>query len=170
MDGVLSNFTKGCEQLFKVSLNPWPDKGNYDTAQILGISQNDFWKKITERGSFFWSDLEVYQEGRLLLEHCEKLVGKDNVAILTSPTLDPDCASGKMRWVNKHFPKFNRRILIGACKHICASKDAILIDDCDLNVQKFTTHGGNAVLFPRPWNSKHELQYSYVIERLKEWS
>jgi hypothetical protein len=60
---------------------------------------------------------------------------------------------GKKQWIRRYLPEeMWNNYLIGPPKHLCASPDALLIDDVEENVDKFRAYGGRAVLFPRPWN------------------
>jgi len=112
-----------------------------------------------------WANLPKSAEFDLLLDSCERLVGRDNICILTAPILDPDCAAGKIEWIYKHCPKWlHRQYLIGPCKYMCARSDALLIDDSGANVDTFREHGGQAILVPRPWNKSHGVN---AIEYLK---
>lgn len=103
-----------------------------------------------------WANFPKSAEFDFLLDNCERLVGRDNICILTTPILDPDCAAGKIEWIYKNCPKWlHQQYLIGPCKHMCAQPDVLLIDDSDANVDAFEAHGGQVLLVPRPWNSLH---------------
>ena len=117
----------------------------FTPAEFWGSLDRDVWASVPESGEF-----------ETLLRRCEALVGPENVCILSSPTLDPDCLAGKLEWIQTHFPRrMHRQFLIGPRKHFCARPDALLIDDGDHNVEAFRAHGGQAILVPRPWNSLH---------------
>jgi hypothetical protein len=60
-----------------------------------------------------------------------------------------------MSWIEKHLPAYRRRFLIGPRKEFCAHGGSVLIDDSDKNVASFRDAGGLAILYPRPWNSRH---------------
>jgi len=112
---------------------------------------SSFWESI---GRSVWATVPESAEFTLLLRWCEECVGTENVCILTSPTIDPDCLAGKLEWIHCHLPKrMHRQFLIGPTKHLCARPDALLIDDHEKNVNLFRQHGGQAILVPRPWNS-----------------
>lgn len=114
----------------------------------------EFWDCITRR---VWSAIPESYEFRWLLEYCENAVGRENICILTSPTKDGDCHSGKYEWIMAHFPEWmHRQYLIGPRKYFCAHPDALLIDDSDHNVEQFRRWGGQAILVPRPWNRLHD--------------
>lgn len=114
---------------------------------------SEFWDSITRD---IWANCPTAREFNLILGHAEALVGQDNVCVLTSPTIDPECLAGKLEWIQKNFPRWlHRQFLIGPRKHFCARPDALLIDDNDEQVRRFREHGGQALLVPRPWNSMH---------------
>ena len=126
----------------------------------------EFWQSI---GRGFWANVPQSNEFSLLFL-CEQFVGTENVCILSSPTLDPDCLAGKLEWIQETMPsRFHRQFLFGPRKHFCARPDALLIDDRDKNVEDFRAHGGQAILMPRPWNSLHWANdpYMYVTRILR---
>ena len=156
MDGVLVDFVGGIESRFGVNLQAWPD-GFYDIREVVQCRLN---RKVTPRdfwalGHAFWANLHPTRECKPLidaLEGCETY-------LLTSPTLEPECASGKMAWIKYHLPQFMRKVIITPQKHLLANSNSVLIDDSDANCQKFISHGGIAICLSRPWNnSKVKLQ------------
>jgi hypothetical protein len=86
----------------------------------------------------------------------------DNVCILTSPCRTAGCTDGKLDWVAKHFPSFQRRVLLGSAKHFCAHPKALLVDDHDENVAEFRRAGGVGLLVPQPWNERRNLPADIV--------
>ena len=117
------------------------------------FTEATFWQSIKRD---FWATVPPSCDIGLIRD-CAELVGCDNVCILSSPTLDPDCLAGKLEWIHAHLPSwFRRQFLIGPRKHFCARPDALLIDDRDKNVEDFRAHGGQAILMPRPWNTRHD--------------
>ena len=78
------------------------------------------------------------------------------VTIASSPSYDPACLAGKIRWLQKHFGRRFRDFMIGPRKHLLARPDTALVDDSDRNIRDFREHGGQGVLFPQPWNSGHD--------------
>jgi hypothetical protein len=91
-----------------------------------------------------------------LLSGAINLVGTENICILTNPRPEPGCIPGKLAWIRDYLPPWlHDQYLIGKPKHLCAYPEALLIDDCDKNVNAFRKHGGEAILVPRPWNSLH---------------
>lgn len=114
------------------------------------LSKSEFWDSITRD---VWRTLPPSRELNWLLGHCEELVGKENVCLLTAPTIDPESLAGKLEWIHSNLPSWlHRQFLIGPVKHFCARPDTLLIDDRDENCRLFAEHGGQSLLVPRPWN------------------
>lgn len=169
VDGVVANFVEGCCQLYGMSADSWP-KGEYSFpyAMLGEPSEDAVWDMISNQGASFWRGLPLMPDANEIVKHCELVFGSDNCAFLTSPPKSsPWAATGKLQWVKRHFPKYNRRVLIGACKEFCAHKDAVLVDDYAVNVDKFNAHGGHGILLPRWWNAEHELDtVQTLVERI----
>lgn len=156
LDGVLSDFVGGAAKVFDIDLTKidWPP-GLYNIAKVFNIIETSFWRKLT--GAEFWETLEKTDFADALLG----MLGGEQF-IITSPTLDPMCLSGKYIWIKHNYPELARKFLIGPCKEYCARPDICLVDDSDYNVDKFRRHGGKAILVPQPWNSAH----AHVNDRL----
>lgn len=168
MDGVLTDFVSAALDIHGAPhhLQQWP-AGVFDMAQVLGISSSRFWAGIDRAGEEFWTGLEEYGWSADLLELVESY---GEWSILSSPSMNPDSISGKLHWLQARFGKSFRRFLIGPCKHLCAGPDAVLIDDHDGNVDRFIEHGGQAILFPQPWNRNHAISdpVAFVHEQLDQ--
>jgi 5'(3')-deoxyribonucleotidase len=82
----------------------------------------------------------------------------DKVYIVSNPSGLPSAASGKMKWMQKYFPRYVSRFFLGSLKEVFSSPDAVLIDDHQANINAFSEaeHPGVGILFPRPWNSLHD--------------
>ena len=158
LDGVLANFSLAASLAHG---RPFPyDKkenlGEYRIEKIWNKSTEEFWEPLN--GADFWASIPIMTDAREIVTICEERFREINCCILTSPSLDPESPTGKLRWINEHFPEYNRRVLIGACKEFCAHRGAILIDDSLVNVAKFCASGGRGgVTLPRPWNEYHSV-------------
>lgn len=155
MDGVLADFVGGMVKAHGLAANPYDDpqwSGEYDVSRSFGMSLRKFWKPACKD---FWKKLDKTPECLQIIELVEFLFGAENVCLLTSPSLETGSASGKFAWIYNNLPEYQRRFLIGAPKHFCAHGGSVLIDDSDRVVDKFREAGGYAVLYPRPWNSRH---------------
>jgi len=152
LDGVLRDWIGGIYKLFDVEAI---ENKNYDTlvgyvCREYGISKNYFWEKQDHN---FWANLNFYPYAGEILDS----LPFEKVCILTSPSMT--AAGGTQEWIRTHLSKFfnAKQYLIGPAKQFCASPDALLIDDYDLHYQNFTADGGNAILFPQPWNANRNM-------------
>ena len=154
-------------------LQEFPTPGSYD---IVGAANQflespltiaEFWDKFDRQ---FWLGLPKSPEFNLILEAAEAAVGLDNLCILTTPTLDPECAAAKVEWIYCNLPtRLHRQFFIGPRKSFCAHHQHLLIDDSDGNVNGFRKRGGHAILVPRPWNSNHRYETGeYLTARFEE--
>lgn len=154
LDGVIVDFVRGALQLHNTFVPMRDVRWNF--ADQLGIPQRDFWAPM---GYDFWAGLPWTKEGPRILQRLNVVAG-DNYAFLTSPCQTAGCTDGKREWIKREFGDFGNamlgRLIVGSCKHMMAHPGALLIDDYDVNVDTFRKHGGNAVLVPRPWNSRAE--------------
>lgn len=155
MDGVLSDFVTAALELHQSpdAIHDWPP-GEFNMARVLGISSSEFWGGIDRQGADYWARLKPYPWFAELTALAREF---GEVSILTSPSQHPDCPAGKVRWIHEHLGKGFRDFLIGPPKYLCARPGAVLIDDSDRNVDRFRLHGGQAILFPQPWNSNHAI-------------
>jgi len=155
MDGVLTDFVDAACRVhgttFMQLAAKWPN-GDYNIANILGLRPFEFWEGIDKAGEDFWINLRPTDIKTELLY----LLGNNDKYIATSPSMNPVCASGKMKWIIEN--GFSRHFVITPHKHLMANRDTILIDDADRNVDKFTKAGGHGVLVPRRWNSLYRYE------------
>lgn len=164
MDGVLADFCGGALELFGVDkfyakdIKCWNGHLNV-LSERLGrtVSGNEFWRRINSEGSRFWANLEWLPWGIGLLYTCIEFAP---VVLMTTPSLHPSSAAGKIEWINKNMPKdLQRRYALTPCKHHMAHPGAMLIDDNEKNINKFNEHGGKGFLWPRSWNnSEHHFE------------
>jgi 5'(3')-deoxyribonucleotidase len=152
MDGVLVDFVGGALRAHNRQMENWPP-GEFDMPKVLKMRCQDFWAPLT--GAKFWAELKPTPEAHELIALLEARFSSRELCILSSPTTDPQCLAGKLQWLCRRLPGYERRYLLGPEKHYCASPDCLLIDDADHNVDRFREAGGCAILFPRPWNRLH---------------
>jgi hypothetical protein len=123
-----------------------------DDAAI--VTAEEFWSNVP--GSV-WSSLPRARDCDFLLQWAATMVGRDSVAILSSPIRDPWCAAGKMSWIQRFLPKWiHRQFFIGSAKQLVAQPCSLLIDDSDINCENWNERGGISMLYPQPWNTAHE--------------
>jgi len=157
MDGCITSFDKGCEKIFpQYSKNHKPLN---DMVAHLDIAPSEFWKVIDSYGEKWWSDLQPEEWAYELVDIIKFY--DSNFIILTSPSRSHFAASGKILWLQKFFKsnKFNRYIITPAInKQLLANNKSILVDDNNTNCEQFRSRLGYTVLFPRIWNTNHELE------------
>lgn len=158
MDGVLADYYGGVCRAF--GFEPWPfictpGEWNFFTGSPMNLT-NEIVAPVMD--ATFYANLDRLPDATRIVEEAERWYG-DDVYFLTAPWDTPGCFDGKMEWVRRHFPKYRKKVLVGSPKVACAHRGSILIDDSPVNIAAFraSKHGGEAVLFPRPWNAKHHL-------------
>lgn len=145
MDGVIADFLGGaCKAHNRKS--PYEQEsslGIWDTEKLWGITAEEFWKPIDAYDKF-WDTLDKTPEADALVDMVTSLFGVKNVAVLTSPSMDPTCVPGKRRWMQRHYPQLAGRMIFASAnaKQFLAGRDSLLIDDKDTNVEEFRDSGG----------------------------
>lgn len=164
IDGVLADFVGGALRHHGRTDIP-VDNVTWGIEAQLDMAPAAFWDAL---GYDFWAGLDVYPDGLALFTHAVRLVGGDNVALLTSPCDTAGCVDGKRAWVAHHFPAFRRQLFVGSAKHLFAGRGKVLVDDHDANVRAFSAAGGRTVQPARPWNGLAHLcgpGASFDVER-----
>lgn len=168
MDGVIADFVTGaCIAHGRPSPYTEPESlGIFDMEKLWSVTPAEFWFPINAGGFAFWSGLAKTPEADGIVSLVSEAFGVENVAILTSPSMDAGCVPGKRAWIAKYFPQFSNRILFGSAKEFLAGPDKFLVDDRDKNILDFEKHGGIGVTVPRPWNALHSAS-DRVVHELK---
>jgi hypothetical protein len=163
MDGVVSNFMHAACRLFGRDyasfIADWP-KGEYAAAPRFDMETAEFWSTIEEAGVSFWSDMQEYPWAMGMIS---KLQEYGTVVFCTSPSWNPYAAAGKIMWLQARFGKPFRNYVITNQKHLLAAPRTILIDDMPAQVDTFEEAGGDAILFPQPWNDGPALTEDEVV-------
>jgi len=170
LDGVLVDFIGGMLEWFNINPDVYyknTPPGHWKITPRkhlkLNMSKEVFWANLTYE---FWSNLKPTSYMTAILNELDQL----EMAILTASNIN--AASGKLFWVKKHLPSIwkDGKILICRNKSVCANRNAILIDDCDKNIDNFIKAGGQAILFPQRWNRLHRYRHDpicYLREQLE---
>lgn len=153
MDGVLCDFAGAALKIFNAQhkMNDWP-LGQWDIAPIVGVEPEVFWHRIEACGRNWWKELKPTPWKDEVITIAQEF---PKWSIATSPSMDPYCLSGKLAWMYQHIQQGFRDYFITPKKEMLAQEDRVLIDDRDKNVLEFRAWGGEAILFPQPWNSNH---------------
>lgn len=158
LDGVLADFPRaairahGCDpdSIYRVG-----SPGPMHIHEALEMSAEEFWAPLNK--AEFWEEIPPTPEAADIARFAREYY-EDEVYIASSPSLDPTCMVGKVRWIERHFPKLRRRWFMTPNKHLLAKPGAMLIDDFDSNCDKFRDLGGRCFLVARPWNSMHRAE------------
>jgi 5'(3')-deoxyribonucleotidase len=152
MDGVLVDFFAGIKKELNLPIETEASIGVKNVWTAAAMSEKQFWQKIQKGGSKFWSNLPIYSWSKNLIILLEKKFGKEQIFILSSPTLDASSAKGKKEWILKHLPEYKRKLILTSEKYLLAAPNRILIDDSEAQISHFIDWQGKGILFPRRWN------------------
>lgn len=163
-DGVLADFIRGAAELFGYPYSPekWP-AGKYDAADVFGVTEREFWATIHAAGSPFWESLENTPYAVDLTE-LATLFSVQLPTVVTCPSTDPTSYSGKAEWLIDRGWWLPDSAFFCADKAQLAASGRVLIDDNPLNCRQFSDAGGEAILFPAPWNDLRDVAvHGHVI-------
>lgn len=163
MDGVVADFIAGACAVHGRESSPYIAGQSYfdeetnteaDIEPLFGFeSKSAFWKPMEEE---WWANLPKTPECDDIVATILRYFEPKDVAVLSAPSRNLGSMPGKIRWLTKNIPFLDRQFIFAPSKKFCAGPGRILIDDRDKNTQEFIKAGGQAFLFPRPWNSRHE--------------
>jgi 5'(3')-deoxyribonucleotidase len=160
MDGVLADFVGGVRELFGMP-DDWTPK-EYEFIEGMGMTPQQFWTRISNRPDFFYN-LEPIHDGLYL---ARRLITEGfDVAVATSPPLDPRAAKDKIQWIGTHLPELSRDFFITPRKELLSMSGRILIDDCDANCEKWRERGGTAFLAKQSY-SQSGLTFQQILARI----
>lgn len=155
-------------------------RGDYDLVKRVNsyrpgreFTIQEFWNAIPRD---FWATTPLAAEAHAIIEACERLVGKENVIILTAPTKDPECLAGKLEWIHANLPAhYHRQYIITPRKQYNAAPGRLMVDDSDTNLDAWAARGGSYIRVPQPWNRGWELaekgyRWEYMAERFEGYA
>jgi len=161
MDGVIVDWCKGAHEIHGLSeydSDPdcWPYKWgpegwDFNNEPEVNLPTHKLFEPM---GRGFWASLGWTKDGNSIATMVDTLLG-ENWCLLTNPWNGDGVIDGRRDWISRELPNMKNRVLVGACKSMCASPNAILVDDYDKNIDEWRKHGGIGFLYPRPWNSAH---------------
>ena len=153
MDGVLADFIGGACRVHgrdsQAVLQGWP-RGEAHVDAVLGMTLDVFWRRIDAEGTAFWEGLAPYPWFGGLLGWLESTGLPWHIC--SSPSRSPASAAGKMAWLYQHVHPRMRDFALTPRKELLARPGVVLIDDNERFVSRFKAAGGEALLFPQPWN------------------
>lgn len=151
MDGVICDFVGSVAREFPELPPNWKDSlTEYNLKASLPQELRDtFWEECSKRQVFLKADPLPHFED--LKNLCEKYA--ERVVILTSAGYSPDFHAQKREWLRKYWDS-DYGVVMTMDKGLLAKRGRVLIDDCDKNCLDFLRCGGDAIVFPQPWNMK----------------
>lgn len=167
MDGVLCDMTTPSLRVNHCD-KTHDDVCQWNVWKIIGISRTEYWKNIDKKGVDFWAGLEPYPWFKRIRDEIHSLPNDISTYVCTSPSRSYNCYAGKKIWLDKHFkwiPSF-----FGKDKFLLAKEGRLLIDDSDKNCEEWVKAGGEAFLFPQPWNKSRcllERREELVLSRIR---
>jgi len=157
LDGVIINLDQSL-----IKFHNWPIKSydikEYNFEGLVGMSHEEIFSDLP---GVFWEELPMYSYSKKLVK---SLVERFDVYLLSSPV--NGTFSEREKWIQKYMPDFfqNKKYLLGPAKSAVSEPGKILIDDYEKHVDEWEKEGGDAILFPQPWNRNRRL-----IDRKLEW-
>ena len=172
LDDTLNTFTASVGVLYGVATDhedlSWCQaRYGFDLiSQLAGAYPAKGWIPLVGEFDYdtFWFGLQAHLWSACpLTKHCESLyiacmdlVGPNNVFVATSPTKNPNSASGKMQWIQKSLHKFlHRNYFITPRKERLSAPGRLLIDDNQTHLVNWVDRGGTTFRVPKPWNQPH---------------
>jgi len=173
VDGIIADFDEGARRAHGISLerdNASRAPGVWGMAEAWGITLKEFWSKLDNYE--FWSSVPEFEGG---FEFIKALRELGPVSFVTQPSRSPGACTGKIEWLQKRYSQEIPLYLTMGPKWVMAKAENLLIDDWDLNIERWRGAGGPAIKFPRRWNSDHQLAegvtdlYDYVLEKVRSY-
>jgi 5'(3')-deoxyribonucleotidase len=155
MDGVLVDLVRTI--LGKLSmgraipfiLKNWP-RGVFSIKDALELEKDPLLSLSVDD----WSTAAETDFAADLVRLCTDLVGIENLFILTSPGSYVCAGTGKMEWMNRHFPELTKNMIVTRHKYLIRGP-GILIDDKQETVDSINSDNKTSLkagLCPQPWN------------------
>ncbi len=158
VDEVLADFVDGACKVHNIRASDITPKWSpdvWDMATVMGISNREFWRPISRLGERFWTELEALPWWGEVIDIVSGYT-KDWY-LLTSPSIDTSCYTGKVKWIKQHFGHNFDRFFITRHKHLLSGAGRLLIDDNPKNIAEFSDGGGKGLLFPHVGNKEKSI-------------
>jgi hypothetical protein len=127
MDGVLVDFDKGYKDLTGITSKEADAKG-----------PEFFWEPIKQEGAKYWIKLKWMPDGKQLWDYIKKY----NPSLLSAPSKEESSKIGKRIWVKNNLPNVKLYLKPASQKSQFSSKNKILIDDRESNIEQWREKGG----------------------------
>ncbi len=147
MDGVCCDFAGAALKAHGSPLKP-QDIGVWNMETVMGLTLDEFWAPINDKGVLFWRDLEELPWFKELYMLCRN--SAEEVVFLTS-AYSPVAAAGKIMWLRDRFGSSFDNYSMTPKKKFVAHNRGVLIDDHVKNCNEWSKHG-DFILFQQTWN------------------
>ncbi len=168
MDGVLSDLLQQVciftGRDYKAVCDNWV-LGNYEIPEALNMPEGEFFGQTLCGNEDFWSTMPEMPHSDELLNW----LSDKKWYICTSPTLNPECFSGKYKWLQKKFGAGFRKLVITPHKHVLATPNSILIDDSGFKCNLFEEKEGKTILYPTIFNKNFTMRENPVAYVKQEY-
>lgn len=147
MDGVLSDFqTQACEW------HGWNPKAKINNVwnfyESHGLTSQEFWRPLDNYN--FWRTLKEYRWAAVLVKALRN--GNHEIVFCTTPLHSSAAFRAKVDWLRSRDWYRREEIILMQHKERLANNNVVLIDDYNVNCERFLKAGGWAILFTQPWN------------------
>lgn len=153
MDGVIVDFVSAAIEANGFRFRH-DDVDRLNIQEIGGVSAIQFWQAIDDSYGF-WESLELYPWAKNLIDLVKDF--DRDWSFCTTPSNSPMSTKGKHEWLREYIGSDFKRFVFTPQKQLLARPTNLLIDDSDSNVERFLDAGGQAILFPQPWNKNRDL-------------
>ena len=168
LDGVIINWVGGVCKWFDIPYQQEEVTNKDNMLELIDISYKEFWTDLSTPD--FWEYLDFYPQAKQLIGQLKKY---GDVVFISSPALG--CAGYRQNWIQHNLPEFfiTNKYILTSSKEYCANPNTVLIDDFRKNCQDFVANGGNAILYPQPWNGHSNInkknKNDLVLKKIKEF-
>lgn len=151
MDGVCCDFFGSVFRAMGRAFPPdtWPTRGA-DLPEIFGIPEPEFWSEVYRRNPELWAAMPEFPWFSSLVHDLRKIAP---VVFLSAPAVHAESVAGKVRWLQERFGPLFEEYIITARKADVARPGRLLVDDDAAVCEEFRRAGGQALVFPQPWNA-----------------
>ena len=163
LDGVCVDFVPAIHEV--LSQEPWAEfKWPKDVYNLAFVYPNFKQEHLEQYSYSWWATLSKTLCCDALIKRLKRA---GHAIFFASGSCSPNAAKGKTLWVKKHFPGIPFILIMD--KYLLAG-NGVLIDDSWEQVNWFRKLGGQAILFPRPWNNADcKINVvDYIMEKVDE--
>lgn len=157
VDGVLANITTAFIKHFDMPYTE-DDITDYEMLARCCGGKETMWDMLDDPS--FHDLIEPYPWANQIMELATEY--SREIPIIATAAIFRD----REKWLERYFPNFPNSF--GRHKFLLIKGRTLLIDDYTKYCDKFASKGGEALLFPRPWNCRYENIWKNPMEHTRE--